>query len=910
MALIKIIFISFLFCYSLNLDYLNLGLQLRKLKDSNPSNDSIINRIVQNVMKTLMKGASSIKINSDISFSCKQALENSFFILGKNNTDEEEVYLAYYYYSKLITDSSSNVNDLSSYSNCMYRNHQYDFTNSKRKPLKPLYLTVFADYRKFLLDYFRNGNRTNNYLIGVCFVQNCSDEDYKKVFSTIIEYMGIINENDEDVKLKVYSLNKEEYKPGRTTFLLKFIPLYIIIIHLLIVLFHKYVEYLFKKIKNTFCETPTKRKIIPRIYNKNIINNIEDADLSPNVSFTKSCNTSTKSNIVKPHQTFRNYIKALFNVENNFDFLTKKDDKNEIHNNSSLSYMNGIKGISMITSIFGFVFINLYNAPITRQTAENYYDNMSNPFFFIFYFGIKYAPKLLLCSSGFSLFYKFMCFLDNKFEAEYTIKKIQDEEKKTDNNITNIDTSDKNISNRTSSNYSTSSQKSKEKFSSKYYFIFIASQIHKYILYLLILFFILFSLFDFGLLFIDLGPMWNFFNKNAIKSSYKLTSILPSIFCFQGYFFNSLEKDSILNYFYLVYQEVIYFIISTLVIFLGYKYNLRIDKYLLCTIILLWLLRIIYYNITDDLNVKEYFSFYSYFLFYNSLIYNYGYYLFGIYFGCLNYVIQKRYNDQDCNKNHKTYLLVFAKFIKIIKQKTKLLYYTMGILFLIIIIILTFDQYLLFMSTESTNECDNENKIQELLTFYNDDKFISVIMSIDTDIVVVLVNLMAFFFYLKGDNFIYDFLNLNFWGIFNKIYFSFILLINPVILYVFYITESRINFNMQNCYVYSFACGILLFNLVILVYSILELPFKKTIRLYLKRNEIKVGQKALGYMQSSGKNIIYKQMDIIGELIKSKDDSGSIGDDKVNDKEGNNEDYSEIKLEENFIENESQNEKE
>ena len=117
-------------------------------------------------------------------------------------------------------------------------------------------------------------------------------------------------------------------------------------------------------------------------------------------------------------------------------------------------------------------------------------------------------------------------------------------------------TSDKKISNRTSSNYSTSSQKSKEKFSSKYYFIFIASQIHKYILYLLILFFILFSLFDFGLLFIDLGPMWNFFNKNAIESSYKLTSILPSIFCFQGYFFNSLEKDSILNYFYLVYLEV------------------------------------------------------------------------------------------------------------------------------------------------------------------------------------------------------------------------------------------------------------------------------------------------------------------------------------------------------------------
>jgi hypothetical protein len=171
---------------------------------------------------------------------------------------------------------------------------------------------------------------------------------------------------------------------------------------------------------------------------------------------------------------------------------------------------------------------------------------------------------------------------------------------------------------------------------------------------------------------------------------------------------------------------------------------------------------------------------------------------------------------------------------------------------------------------------------------------------IDTDIVILLVNLMSLFFYLKGENIVYDFLKISFWRNFNKLYFSFILLANPLILYVFYITESRIIFNIQNCFLYSFACGILLFSLDILVYAIFELPFKKTIRLFLKRNEIKVGQKTLGFMENN--SIVYKQVDLKGEdLAKSRKDSCALDD---NDEDIDNDDNNnEIKLKEKFIEN-------
>jgi hypothetical protein len=318
--------------------------------------------------------------------------------------------------------------------------------------------------------------------------------------------------------------------------------------------------------------------------------------------------------------------------------------------------------------------------------------------------------------------------------------------------------------------------------------------------------------------------------------------------------------------------------------------------------IILWLFRIIFYFFNDNLSVKEYFSFFGYALFYNSMIYNYIYYALGIYFGCLNYVIQKRYSYYECDRQQKTYLLGFTRLLKIIKKKSKLLFYVLGIVFLILIIIFTFDQYLLFKyNVLFTDYEEIRRPLYPILInkFYND-VFISIVMMIDTDIVVLLVNLMALFFYLKGNNYIYDFLNLDFWSIFNKIYFSFILLINPVILYTFYITETRINFNMGNVYLYSFAIGILLFSLVILVYAILELPYKKVIRLYLKRNEIKVGEKALDIMENN--SIIAKQMDFKGDLVKSKDIS-AIEDDNEEEKENND---NEIKFEEKFIENEKE----
>ena len=344
--------------------------------------------------------------------------------------------------------------------------------------------------------------------------------------------------------------------------------------------------------------------------------------------------------------------------------------------------MNGIKGISLITSVFGFTFLDLYNAPITKKSLYSFYRMSSHPLFFVFYFGIKYAPKLILCSSGFSLFYKFMNFLDDKVELEKEMKEVnylnyliqskydnksidknlndnnnkiidnlednKDNDKKFKNgdDIVNKNNNSKIEENEDNPLNQSGFEKQKIKNNKKilpfkYYFLFLLRQLHKYILYLLLLFFTLYSLYDVLILISNVGPLWHFFKIKMINTSLKISNLIPAIFCYQGSFLNKFDTDSLFPYFYLIYQEVIFFIVSSLIIFIGFKYNLRIDRFILAVIFLFYVVRSSYYYLSGNLNIEEYFDLNNYGYFFNSPFFNYLYYAFGIYFGAINYVIQK-----------------------------------------------------------------------------------------------------------------------------------------------------------------------------------------------------------------------------------------------------------------------------
>ena len=52
-----------------------------------------------------------------------------------------------------------------------------------------------------------------------------------------------------------------------------------------------------------------------------------------------------------------------------------------------------------------------------------------------------------------------------------------------------------------------------------------------------------------------------------------------------------------------------------------------------------------------------------------------------------------------------------------------------------------------------------------------------------------------------------------------------------------YITETKIIFDIKNCFLYSFTSGIILFIISSALYSIFEVPYKKAIRYWFTFSE-------------------------------------------------------------------------
>ena len=102
-------------------------------------------------------------------------------------------------------------------------------------------------------------------------------------------------------------------------------------------------------------------------------------------------------------------------------------------------------------------------------------------------------------------------------------------------------------------------------------------------------------------------------------------------------------------HFYIPINEVFFFIFGTILISLGYKFKLRIDIIILVLILLLYLVKIILYIIFRNDENKVYtttdYYLFDYGLTINLPLFNLNYFLIGMFFGLINYSIQKGITD-------------------------------------------------------------------------------------------------------------------------------------------------------------------------------------------------------------------------------------------------------------------------
>ena len=792
-----------------------------------------------------------------------------------------------FYVEKFIDDSSKNTNDLTTYYDCMTKNYNYNLTNNETMYLlldinrKNIFYNTSSDkssvntFYNYTLNYTINlfNCKDDRFITGFCLPRACSVEDYRQLSLIGYNYSSLKQEQ-ENMTMKAIGLSSLEFNRNVNNLFssvnfVNFIPFFIVIIFFIIVAFHIVPFCIYK----VFFKNPNYS--IPKEEQQDKKNTIksDDSEIKKDFNLFDSKQKElllNQENVFdqlynkKAFLQFKDSMKFSHNFEELFNYTIVTS---QLNNDSGITYIKGLEGLSMLFLIFGNTFYVLFNTPVSVVTKYNVLSVMRNLFYWVFYIGLKFASKVLLSCSGYCLFFKMMNYLDDSFDE---IVENENETNKERDDTTDLDKSNDNSNDR-SNDYGNDMNKvdivhkaPKRKTSDiKFYllFKFYLYQIHKYLIYIMLILFIQFSLYDlFKLLsFGYTGPLWQTFHDN-MRLSFK-ESIPKSISFFTAtYSFieKTVDNQCFLNFFWLVENEIIFFVITSLLIFIGYKYKIKINNVvngiILLTVVAEFCLYILSFGL-DKLRLITYFkrtSWYFYtFDFGNVLtnpLHNYMFYLIGVFFGSCNYVLQKGLTGVDVDEEDKIFLFASIKFVKFYKSRTKhfLLFFAIGLI-LTLYLIANIQTFSLLIAYSDDNYEQFTNSIQYIFDWnpFNNStnakwgsSLFGIVFLLDTVLTVVIVHILCFGLYLKGENYINDFLTHPFWTIFHRLHFSFIIIINPIILYILLQSESRITFNLQNCLLYSFITFFFTFIISSIVYGFFEMPLKRIVKLFFNNQYI------------------------------------------------------------------------
>ena len=790
--------------------------------------------------------------NANISEKCLELINRTLF--GYKEDGNISYLNSSYYMVKLFDDSSKNRNSLGSYDQCMKKKYKFNKLYFNEDNLNTTFVVLTVDKTK-IVSKERNESDSNEvgseyetdiefnyYLIGLCFPQGysnasyCTDDDYKNLVIYINHNLGNFLKI-EGAEIEAFSLRKKADKTEKKSIFLQIIcmiPFILFLIQAIFIVFRRC-------IKNTIIKYYLKNKE-NRENNEEKENDYsiddsiddEDDDDRPSYLIDKDNNNPQKNN----------KIKIILNIINCFNFLENENElfnftltSTKYNNDSGLSNVRGINGVSLFFMLFGSTFMNLYNAPskiYTPYHIENFFNEKISSFVMI---GVRYAPRIILSCSGYLLIYKYISYLDRNIM----------------NNSARIWPS---------------------------FLTFILYQSHKYILLILVLLFQRYSLYHLYNKIIGETPSWKNYHLKILDK--------PGDFCF--YFSFTLLKsftpcddeifrrgNNLLDYFWLPFNEMIFFLLGVILITIGFQKKYRIDKFILSLILIVFLIKIIfsyvvhfYFEINHSYAVKYYYPA-AYYVFFNyggfmiHPLFNFPYYLIGMYFGLVNYTIQKgifslnktniynfeetplsdkkdienefsneesdKENEEEETRNELCQEVMKMPFligpITFVQWTRKIKLKYLVILIFIFIFIFIFGFVGIYYYVYHYYKEDNS---VYMLDVYNN-FILNLVYRIDIEIVVFFVHFGAFVIFLKANNFAAIFLSHVAWTMLSKPYFSFILIYNSVLLFIFYHNETLIELNMVNIILYFLIGGAITFIFTSLFYILYELPYKRVVHL-------------------------------------------------------------------------------
>ena len=847
----------------------------RNENEDKKSRDEFYNILKEEFEEVLNKS----KVNEP----CLKILRDNF--LGENQKNESlSKEIIYYNIKKLIDDSSKHKNDLGTYEQCINRRFKINeyFNYNIKDKIKSVYFVITLDESNTTneetnqLIYPTNTTKIEDifYVRAFCLPQEqkettCSNEDYLIFMNEINQYLaGLLGINN---KTTYYSLEKDE-KSGNIFYL---IPLFLGLIQVMLIVLREQIMKICKK-----CYMRKNNKI------KN--NNELRKDLSQNSSLSKNNKKEEdddddddddeeedddeekkekeeeKNKTLIPH--WINIYNKCFNFSENFrELFNFSLNSTNINNDSGLSYIRGLKSSCLFVLILGLTFFILMNSLSKIFSRHLFYLFLKERFFYSFFFvGIRYAPRILFSCSGYTLAYKYLCYI-NKNPTSFSWLK------------------------------------------------FIFYQIHKYIILIWFFLYERYSLYTVYNYFSNSeSPMLKFLYTYVLSRpegpKFLLSFLtLSSLYSIAS---NNRYDQTLIEYFWFPFNEVLFFIVGMGIITIGYKCKLRIDYFILIFVVILYVSKIVYSYIIKSYYGEKYYATLYYYLFdYGKFMlnpmYNLSCYLIGLYFGLINYSVQKGINtvyiqdlfknksfkksfrsdeldlkninsdekkkeeakedndekekdlnedlinnskasnESECGKNNyrseimeMPFLIAGVKITNWLrKSKARFICFLMILCIMFffsihfIVLYYTFGEEYKKKLEEKNDDETRSKEIDNLLSLqgYITNGFINFIFRIDIEIMIFFVQSLLFICYFKGKNFINDFFCHVFWAMLNKSYFTYILVANPIILFIFYQSETKILLNLFNLILYSLISGCYIFIVASIGYIFFELPYKRLI---------------------------------------------------------------------------------
>ena len=507
---------------------------------------------------------------------------------------------------KALMDTTKTTNDLLSFDDCLKKPPMINYISLNELEnigIVPSYVIGTLDRtggkRKHELK--KSTKIEDNYLVvSLCLPQAyknkikyndsylyCNNDDYSILLKNMLSYIT----DTENATISVVSIRKGESLTDKlsiwTIFFGRLIPLYIILIPffcgLIILVFKKKIE---KKNKINFNES------------RDSINDIKDNSKEDKEERKDESQDSEEIHI-EENPKWLLFLDQLFNFRDNTKELFNFELKiTKINNVKGLNYIGGLMGISIILTILGQVYLILYNLPNKEFGLSNFYNLLNSFQYFYFFYGLRYSPRILFSCSGYTLPYKYLSYLD----------------KDANNNIIK----------------------------------FIFRHFYKYLILIL---FIIFSRYTLYILisFVDgVGPDSELFNKTVLMVPEGIGNFILCLLGFKTFIVNKIDSRSthyLIDYFWMPYNEIVFFLFGTTFLTLGKNYKLRIDYYILIIIAFLYFFKIIGYFVYYYSENKIYTTLYYYLFDYGEVmtspIFNLSYYLIGMYFGLINYNLEK-----------------------------------------------------------------------------------------------------------------------------------------------------------------------------------------------------------------------------------------------------------------------------